>query len=101
MHKYMYASKMRVEWNSAKSKSNFDKHGVAFSEAVTALADDFALTREDADCFDEQRFITLGLSAAGQLLVVVYAHREPDILRIISAWRANKTQRTCYEKRRR
>ena len=101
MHKYMYTSKMRVEWNRAKARANLEKHEVAFSEAVTALADDFALTREDPDCFDEQRFITLGSSAMGQLLVVVYTHREPDILRIISAWRANKPQRTCYEKRRR
>ena len=92
---------MRVEWNPGKAKSNFDKHGVSFSEAVTALADDFAMTREDPDCSDEQRFITLGLSATGQMLVVVYTHREAGILRIISAWRANKTQRTCYEKRRR
>ena len=101
MHKYMYTPQMRVEWNPAKAKANFDKHGVAFSEAVTALADDFALTREDPDCFDEQRFITLGLSATGRLLVVVYTHPDPGILRIISAWRANKPQRTCYEKNRR
>ena len=73
----MYNPEMRVEWNPAKAKANFDKHGVAFSEAVTALADDFALTREDPECFDEQRFITLGLSATGRLLVVVYTHREP------------------------
>ena len=100
MHTYMYNWKMRVEWDRAKARANLEKHGVAFSEAVTALADDFALTREDPDCFDEQRFITLGLSATGLLLVVVYTHREPDILRIISAWRANKPQRTCYEKNR-
>lgn len=97
----MYNSRMRVEWDPAKARANLDKHGVAFSEAVTALADDFALTREDPDCSDERRFITLGVSATGQLLVVVYTHREPDILRIISAWRANRPQRTCYEKRRR
>lgn len=101
MYNYMYTSEMRVEWNPAKAKANFDKHGVPFSEAVTALADGFALTREDPDCIDEQRFVTPGLSATGQLLVVVYTHREPGIWRIISAWRANKPQRTCYEKNRR
>lgn len=92
---------MRVEWHPSKAKANFDKHGVAFSEAVTALSDDFALTREDPDCIEEQRFITLGLSATGQLLVVVYTYRGPNILRIISAWRANKPQRSYYEERRR
>jgi uncharacterized DUF497 family protein len=44
----MYTPEMRVEWNPAKAKANFDKHGVAFSEAVTALTDDSALTREGA-----------------------------------------------------
>jgi len=96
----MYTPDMRVEWDPAKAKANFDKHGVAFSEAVTVLVDDFALTREDPACTDEHRFVTLGMSATAQLLVVVYAHREPDIFRIISAWRANKPQRTCYEKNR-
>ena len=96
----MYNLEMRVEWDPAKARANFDKHGVTFSEAVTVLSDDFALTREDPDCYEEQRFVTLGLSATGQLLVVVYTQREPDIFRIISAWRANKPQRTSYEENR-
>lgn len=62
------------------------------------LLDDFALTREDRDSVVEQRFVSLGMSATGALLVVVYTHREPDIYRLISAWKANKPQRTQYEK---
>lgn len=46
---------------------------------------------------EERRFVTLGLSNLGNMLVVVYAHREPEILRVISAWRANKRQRVLYE----
>jgi uncharacterized DUF497 family protein len=42
--------------------------------------------------------VTLGLSDTGNLLVVVYAYREPDILRVISAWKANRRQRLDYEK---
>jgi uncharacterized protein len=53
------------------------------------LEDDFALTREDPDSAGEQRFVTLGISSFAQLLVVVYTYREPDVIRIISAWRAN------------
>jgi uncharacterized DUF497 family protein len=41
------------------------------------------------------------MSATGALLVVVYTHREPDIFRLISAWKANKPQRKLYEKGRR
>jgi uncharacterized protein len=92
---------MRYEWNSAKAKANVDTHGVNFAEAATVLEDDFALTREDDDALDEQRFVTLGMSGIGSLLVVVYTYREPDIVRLISAWKASKPQRSQYEKNRR
>jgi hypothetical protein len=92
---------MRYEWDSAKAKANVESHGVSFIEAVTVLDDDFALTREDSDSLDEQRFVTLGLSDVGNLLVVVYTYREPDAVRIISAWKANKPQRSRYEENRR
>ena len=62
------------------------------------LDDDFALTREDPGAADEPRFVTLGLSDVGNLLVIVYVYREPNTLRVISAWRANKRQRVLYEK---
>jgi uncharacterized DUF497 family protein len=74
------------------------RHAVAFAEAVTVLDDDFALTRDEPDADDERRFVTLGLSDVGNLLVVVYTFREPDIIRVISAWKANRRQRVFYEK---
>ena len=92
---------MKIEWDPRKAEANVREHGVSFSDAATALTDDCALTREDPDSFGEQRFVTLGLSATGALLVVVYTHREPDIYRLISAWKANKPQRKVYEKNRR
>ena len=92
---------MRYKWDPAKAKANVESHGVDFAEAVTVLEDDFALTIEDADALDEQRFVTLGMSNVGSLLVVVYTYRDPDIIRLISAWKANKPQRSRYEKKRR
>lgn len=89
---------MRFEWDPRKAAANVRAHGVRFSEAVTVLEDDFALTREDPDAIDEQRFVTLGTSNLGNLLVVVYTHREPDIIRVISGWKANSRQRVIYEK---
>ena len=83
---------------SAKGESKSSTHGVSFAEALTVLDDDLALTREDPGAADESRFVTLGLSDVGNLLVVVYAYREPDTLRVISAWKANKRQRVLYEK---
>lgn len=74
---------------------------MSFAEAITVLEDDFALTREDPASLEEPRFVTLGLSDVANLLVVVYAYREPDIIRVISAWKASKRQREQYEKGRR
>lgn len=92
---------MRYEWDPDKAKANLKAHGVSFADAVSVLEDEFALTREDPDADGEQRFVTLGADAAGHVLVVVYAYREPDVTRLISAWKANKTQRTQYENHRR
>ena len=65
------------------------------------LNDEFALSREDQDSIGEQRFVALGMSGTGALLVVVYTHREPNGYRLISSWKANKPQRKYYEKGRR
>jgi uncharacterized DUF497 family protein len=92
---------MQYAWDPAKAEANLAAHGVSFTEAVTVLEDDFALTREDSDSEGERRFVTLGMSSFAQLLVVVYTYREPDVIRIISAWRANRRQRLRYEKDRR
>jgi uncharacterized DUF497 family protein len=89
---------VRFEWDPPKADANLRTHGIGFAEAVTVLQDAFALTREDPDAVDEQRFVTLGLSDEANLLVIVYTYREPDILRVLSAWRANKRQRELYEK---
>lgn len=92
---------MRIEWDRAKAEANQRRHGVSFAEAATVLNDDFALTREDPDAVSEQRFVSLGMSATGALLVIVYTHREPDTYRLISSWKASRPQRTQYEKGRR
>jgi len=65
------------------------------------LEDDFALTREDPAAAEEARFVTLGLSNFAHLLVVIYTYREPDVIRVISAWKANHHQEQAYEKGRR
>jgi hypothetical protein len=89
---------VRFEWEPPKAEANLRAHGVSFAEVVTVLEDDFALTREDPAAADEPRFVTLGLSTLGNLLVMVYTYREPDAIRVISAWKANKRQREAYEK---
>jgi uncharacterized DUF497 family protein len=91
---------VQITWDPVKAAANEAAHSVTFAEAATVLEDELALTREDSDATGEQRFATLGLSVEGRLLVVIYAYRDPDMIRIISAWKANRRQRTRYEKSR-
>ena len=88
---------VRFEWDPRKAEANLRTHGVSFAEAVTVLEDAFALTQEDPDAVEEQRFVTLGLSDQAKLLVIVYAYVESEIIRVISAWKANKRQGELYE----
>ena len=92
---------MEIQWDPKKAEANLREHGISFAEAATVLVDEYALSREDQDSIGEQRFVSLGMSGTGALLVVVYTHREPDIYRLISSWKANKPQRNQYEKGRR
>jgi uncharacterized DUF497 family protein len=74
---------MRFEWDPLKAAANLRAHRVSFAEAVSVLEDDFALTREDPEAIQEPRYVTLGLSNLGDLLVVVYTYSEPDVIRVI------------------
>ena len=88
---------MDVEWDDAKAESNERKHGVSFSEAMTVLGDTLSLTGYDPDhSGEEDRYITMGLSATGRLLVVSHTNRG-DKVRIISAREANRRERRDYE----
>jgi uncharacterized DUF497 family protein len=69
---------------------------VTFEEAHHVLLDPFALTREDIESQNEQRFITLGMEGKNRILIVVYTYRD-ETIRIISAWRANEPQRRRHE----
>lgn len=88
---------MKITWDSKKAISNPKNHeGVTFGESQHVLLDPFALTREDIDSEEEQRFVTLGMGGKGRILMVVYTYRD-ETIRIISAWKANEPQRRCYE----
>ena len=91
---------MRFEWDDEKAISNLEKHGVSFGEATEVFYDPNAL--EDYDpghSHEENRFFIIGLSSR-RLLYVIYAERTGDIVRIISARRADKAERENYERTR-
>jgi hypothetical protein len=86
---------LKFEWDRKKAESNWRKHEVRFRDAATVLRlDDMAITELDNYPYEE-RYVTIGMSAIGQLLVVVYTYRG-DKIRIISARRATKTETSIY-----
>ena len=88
---------MKFEWDAAKAAANTIKHRVSFDEAATAFLDPLAVSGTDPDhSAREQRQVTFGLSSLGKLLVVAHTYRAGSI-RIISARRADRSERKMYE----
>jgi uncharacterized DUF497 family protein len=88
---------MVIEWDPRKAAANLRKHGVDFHEAGTVLADTLSTTFPDPDhSVDETRYLTIGASAQGRILVVVHTDRA-DAVRLISARRATARERRFYE----
>jgi uncharacterized DUF497 family protein len=97
---------IRFEWDPAKAKRNWRKHGIRFETAVRAFADPFLLTEPDRIVDGEQRWRTLGIVEGYFLLLVIYAIREEDeddepieIIRLISARTADRKERRRYEQK--
>lgn len=90
---------MEFEWDSQKAESNLAKHGISFPEAATVFGDPLATTYVDPDhSIDEERYLTFGTTANGIYVVAVHTERD-DKIRIISARRMTRRERTQYEQR--
>lgn len=88
---------MEFEWDPGKAAANAKNHGVEFSEAMTVFGDPLELTIADPDHSEgEQRFLSMGSSTAGRLLVVAFTERAGRT-RIISAREASAQERKHYE----
>lgn len=85
------------EWDERKAKANFAKHGVDFEEARTIFNDPLLLTFEDVDHSNqEQRYLSLGISSDGRLLIAAHTE-EGDIIRLINCRKATRRERRTYE----
>lgn len=88
---------MDFEWDDNKAFQNKRKHRVSFSEASTAFGDTMQLTMPDPDHSEnEERFLLLGRSFTGRLLVVSFTDRG-EAVRIISARLASQSERITYD----
>ena len=87
----------QYEWDEDKASSNLRKHRVGFQEGATVFHDPLVATQPDPDhSFDEQRYIAIGRSVRGRVLVVVFTERG-DKLRLISCRTATLRERKIYE----
>lgn len=91
----------KFTWDPAKAEANRKKHGVPFEEATSVFRDFNGLRMYDPDhSGDEDRFLLLGLSEKARLLVVVHCYRESDeVIRLISARKATRSEAAQYERR--
>ncbi|MBF0560234.1 MAG: BrnT family toxin, partial [Nitrospirae bacterium] len=84
---------MTFEWDAGKADRNFKKHKVTFTEAATVFGDTLSITTFDPDhSIAEERYIIIGHSRKGRLLIVAHTERG-DIIRIISARELTKSER--------
>ena len=97
----MWVDDLRFEWDAPKNESNKRKHGVSFEEAQTVFSDEHGLLLDDpAHSEDEARFVLLGLSSTLRTLVVCHCYRSgADVIRIISARKAERHEETQYNER--
>ena len=85
------------EWDKAKAAKNIRKHGVSFEEATTAFGDPLSITIPDPDhSIDENRYLLMGESNKGRLLVVAHTEQS-DTIRIINARPVTPGERKTYE----
>jgi uncharacterized protein len=90
---------VNFEWDPGKARQNRRKHRVSFQEAATVFGDPLAITFPDPDhSTSEQRFITVGMSGAGRVLLVAHVDRHENI-RIISVPKTTQRERKHYEEK--
>jgi hypothetical protein len=87
---------LTFEWDEAKDLTNQRKHGVSFEEAKSVFNDSRSITIVDERHSDEEnRYLDIGISSRGRLIVVAYTERG-DNIRIISCRKATKSEGKTY-----
>ena len=89
---------LKFVWDTRKAEGNLRKHAVTFDEAKSVFSDPHAETHSDPiHSADEDRFITIGTTARGRLVVVVHVDVDATTIRIISARPATVRERQDHE----
>jgi uncharacterized DUF497 family protein len=86
---------VRFEWDPGKARSNLRKHGVSFTEAAECFADPLAI--DYIDKANAGRSVLVGQSRRHRLVITVYVEKRDDVIRIVSARCASRSERKRYE----
>ena len=89
---------VKFEWDEDKNKLNISKHGISFEKAKNIFNGDTLTFVDERYHYDELREISIGLVDGVLYLTVVHTDTERGKTRLISARRANRTERERYEK---
>ncbi len=93
---------IEFEWSDDKAEANLQKHDVTFEEAETAFDDPHAYIFDDEEHWeDEPRELLIGYSKRNRLLFISFVQRAPNLIRIISARLADRSERKKYEQEKR
>ena len=88
---------MKFEWDQAKNRTNFAKHGLRFEDAERVFSGPCVTFEDDRFDYGEERLISLGL-LAGRLVVIAHAPRDEGT-RIISMRKGNRREQKAYQER--
>jgi uncharacterized DUF497 family protein len=92
----MYNFFVRFEWDETKRKANLAKHGVDFRDVPEMFTNLMLVGTDDRKDYGEPRKIGFGF-IRGRLMAAAYTEREPNIIRIISARKANTREEAHYQ----
>ena len=84
------------EWDERKRQTNLKKHGVDFADVTGIFYDEETIIIEAPEHHNEQRYIALGLDVKNRVVVVVHVYRDVDVIRIISARKADPKERAAF-----
>jgi hypothetical protein len=89
---------MDFTWDEKKNQLNIKKHGFDFADANQVFDNILLAALDNSQDYGEDRWISIGMLHNGTAVVVVFTEEENDVIRIISMRKANKNEKTKYEK---
>lgn len=89
---------MEFVWDEKKNRLNIKKHGFDFADAWEVFNKVLLASLDDSQDYGEQRWIGIGMLNNGIVVVIVFVEQDDDIIRIISMRKANKNEKSRYEK---